>query len=934
MDPLTPEKIDEIQKLVDTKFKPSNYTKISEFDMIDRALGIHKKGIDFYKKGLSVSAYQNFYLFASWATMLYKKPKDVTYVKTMLKDPLKSCMDHLEKMKIEAENLKEKEKQKKLKELKDQENQKRLQELRKKVVPSSDSRLNNNNASSAVNLNNTTLYNGHHKSDYIIKPEDKYEPTTPRVQTSLSCTELQKLLKDNENSVLLIDCRSQSEFNACTLKTGKDNLINIPPEINVIGQSARVLGDKLGEQHKTLWDIRSTFDRIVLFDSFSRVNRDSLDTSLERLVMIIREFDVNTVYKAPPVILEGGFEAWYTLYPYHTNNPTNHKPAIPFTVPVPTNINTINYSCLLDDTPPSPPPASDPTPAPPPSNSTVLNGGDVLGSEMDYPSTGGGGGGARVRDPSEEGAGGTASVGPSYPGGTSSATNGELTSSYFGPNHREVSSGGSAGDPPMEIESGGGPSYSSDQATLSRVVKPMPHVDRSSKPSENTNDVQVRPFENGTESPGAERSNRMNNNDGEVRASHTERLRFDDNMKGGEETRRPSLKSFGGSKLNRSSSFSDLSRMNGGDTLHEGRSSNVPEFDRSKKPYQDRLSHYSSVAGTNVGPGLTGLKNLGNTCYINSILQCLSNTSPLRAYFESEFKKSMASYGRNNVTRPGSAGGKLAEEFQLIFKMLWAGESRYFSPVKFKEEVGKMKRTFRGYEQQDSHEFLTILIDSLHEDLKEPEHKNSLTGALVESGEKSWGEFLKKNKSIVSQLFYGQLKSTVMCLSCQETSSTFEVFSNVSVPLPANDRCTLKDCLELYLQGEEIQGWHCPRCKTKRDARKKLDITILPPILVLHFKRFTSDGWCRKKQTTVEFPENNLSMNEYNLNPESRDSRYDLYAISNHYGTMESGHYTAYCRNKYKWYKFDDSDVSEISSSKLVSPAAYILFYMSSRLEH
>ncbi|KAI5746917.1 hypothetical protein M8J77_009021 [Diaphorina citri] len=124
-------------------------------------------------------------------------------------------------------------------------------------------------------------------------------------------------------------------------------------------------------------------------------------------------------------------------------------------------------------------------------------------------------------------------------------------------------------------------------------------------------------------------------------------------------------------------------KMNGGDTLHEGRTSlNIPEFDRSKKPIQDRLHHYdrrdSSVAGTNVGPGLTGLKNLGNTCYINSILQCLSNTSPLREYFVTEFKRSMtAAYSKTS--------GKLAEEFQLIFNMLWAGDSRYFSPQKFKK---------------------------------------------------------------------------------------------------------------------------------------------------------------------------------------------------------------------------------------------------------
>ncbi|KAL1461680.1 hypothetical protein WDU94_013552 [Cyamophila willieti] len=499
MDPLTPKVIKEIQENIDNNFKPLNYKKISEFDKVKKALDYYKRGSEFYEKGQTVSAYQTLYLFASWATMMHQKPEDEIYVKSMLKEPLKSCMNHLEKLRNEAdiaEKLKEREEQLRLKELEEREKNKRLQELaeaKKKMVASSDSRL-NNNAPSAVNLNKPSLYNGlmnHHDSDYIIKPEDKYEPTTPRIQTSLSCEELQVLLKDSKSSVLLIDCRSQNEFNASTVKTGMDNLINIPPEVNVRGLSARTLGEKLCERHKTLWDIRNTFDRIIMFDSFCKVNQGSLDTSLERLVMIIKEFDLNTKYKAPPVLLKGGFEAWHTLYPYYTTNPTNHKPAVPFTVPVPTNINTINYSSLLDDTPPSPPP-SDPTPPPPHSTNSMVNGGEVLGSEMGYPTIGSG-----VRDSSEGNL------------GLSSGTNAEFPSSYSGTNPRESSSsvGGYSVDP---VGTKSGPPSSNEQGTPSRVVKPMPRVDRSSKPSENMNGVpsQVRPLEIGSESPGAVRSKR------------------------------------------------------------------------------------------------------------------------------------------------------------------------------------------------------------------------------------------------------------------------------------------------------------------------------------------------------------------------------------------------------------------------------------------
>ncbi|PZC77431.1 hypothetical protein B5X24_HaOG203381 [Helicoverpa armigera] len=130
--------------------------------------------------------------------------------------------------------------------------------------------------------------------------------------------------------------------------------------------------------------------------------------------------------------------------------------------------------------------------------------------------------------------------------------------------------------------------------------------------------------------------------------------------------------------------------------------------------------------------------------------------------------------------------------------------------------------------------------------------------------------------------------------------------------------------------------WNCPNCKEKRDAVKKLDISRLPPVLVIHFKRFYVDPkeyMCnayRKKQTYIDFPLEDLDMRQFSLHSPPNHS-YNLYAVSNHYGSMEGGHYTAYCKSSVygKWYKYDDHVVTEIPSSEVKSSAAYILFYTS-----
>jgi hypothetical protein len=186
------------------------------------------------------------------------------------------------------------------------------------------------------------------------------------------------------------------------------------------------------------------------------------------------------------------------------------------------------------------------------------------------------------------------------------------------------------------------------------------------------------------------------------------------------------------------------------------------------------------------GPGLTGLRNLGNTCFMNGVLQSLSHTKPLRSYFSTrEFEVHIS-------TSPLSFNGRLANGFADILIQLWSNEKAVVSPAKLKALVGEKRQEFLGYQQQDAHEFLAFLLDGLHEDTNLAPYPRPTVETVDHDGKRpdpevateAWQRYTSRNISEMVNMFQFQVRSQLECPITGSLSITFDPMMYISLPIP------------------------------------------------------------------------------------------------------------------------------------------------------
>lgn len=402
-----------------------------------------------------------------------------------------------------------------------------------------------------------------------------------------------------------------------------------------------------------------------------------------------------------------------------------------------------------------------------------------------------------------------------------------------------------------------------------------------------------------------------------------------------------SSSSFGNS--NTSTSNKARSSSNAGRSNYYSTNFSIPKEDS-----KSRLDHYKEernptkilprpevkkeikTTESRASKGIVGFRNLGNTCYMNSVLQCLIRLSPLR--------DAMTKIEKSDICPLSKLKGKLALSFKnLIDEVRSSNNFTAVTPYEVKNWMGNFARQFSGCEQQDSSEFLRCFLEALSLDLNRVVNKtryNEMTGNTKEPmstiADRWWAYSLSRENSLITDCFQGQLASVITCNSCGYGSISCDCFLSLNLPSPESSyrAASLDECLSLYFQNTALpSSYKCEKCKNSGHCKQNFSLYRLPKVIIFQLKRFQVTAYSKQRlNTEISFPEE-LSLNKFKYEQNTKETKYVLCGISHHMGSLNFGHYIANCKEDGGWYCFDDSRVFSIEVPSR-STSAYILFYV------
>jgi len=331
--------------------------------------------------------------------------------------------------------------------------------------------------------------------------------------------------------------------------------------------------------------------------------------------------------------------------------------------------------------------------------------------------------------------------------------------------------------------------------------------------------------------------------------------------------------------------------------------------------------------------GIVGLRNRGNTCFLNAAIQCLSNLPILTSIF---LKNEHVADLKNQVKKIKGNNMKnifLTIEYDKLIKALWT-MSGSIEPKSFHEMIQKYDPYFVGYEQQDSQEALSLIIDALHEGIKYESEmtyngdiENSMDQIMVDSIEHFKVE-LNGYYSKIVELFFGQYINKIVSIESKEIlSKKFERFNNLSIPLYGK---TLYDSLSKYFEKEILEDEFLDeRTGEKVKVHRQMKMVRVPKYLIIFLKRYSEN--LNKLNRTISFPIEKLDLSAYCDGYDSVSCDLKLLSVCCHKGSLNGGHYFSICRHiNENWYKYDDNSVLKIdiqSECGNLFKDAYILIY-------